>query len=385
MLIAAVGLVVVGLIGCDEPAIMDTSVRVAEAMGGDTTGFARATEVREFVFPADHGPHPEYRVEWWYYTGNLTAADGRRFGYQFTLFRVALTPSDSVLAARTSGWAANQFYMGHVGVSDIDGGRFYDFERFSRGAAGLAGARGVPFRVWLEDWEAAAAGDSTEAFPPMRVRAMEDGVGFDLLLTPAKPPVLQGDRGLDPKGPGPGNASYYYSFTRLATTGTVLLDGEPVAVTGLSWMDREWSTSALADGQQGWDWFALQLSNGDDLMYYQIREADGTPGPYSSGVLVDPDGRKTDFGREAVRLWVTDMWTSPVSGATYPAGWRLVIPDRAVDLTIEPLLADQEMDVSVRYWEGAVQIDGTVRGEPVTGRGYVEMTGYGDEAAMPAS
>ena len=375
------------LIGCGEADTIETSVAVSEAMsGGDTTGYAKATEVRDFVFPDDHGPHRDFKLEWWYFTGNMDSEAGRRFGYQFTIFRVALTPSDSILQGRVSDWATNQFYMGHAALSDLDGEGFYEAERFSREAGGLAGARAVPFRVWLEDWEAASLGTSgSDQIFPMRVRASEEGTGFDLQLTPAKPYVLQGDRGLDPKGPGEGNASYYYSYTRLNTTGTVMVAGERFDVSGLSWMDREWSTSALGEGQVGWDWFALQLSNGDDLMYYQIREADGAAGIYSNGILVDPEGRKTAFEHDDVELTVIDTWRSPLSDAEYPAGWRLRVPEQDVDLRIEPLMADQELDVSVRYWEGAVRIEGTIRGEPVTGRGYVEMTGYGDEDAMPVS
>ncbi len=349
------------------------SVSVAEAMGGDTTGYFRAEAVRSFLFPEDHGPHPGYKTEWWYYTGNLGTEDGRRFGYQLTFFRIALTPPDAVPVARASAWAANQLYMGHFALTDVGGGAFYAFERFSRGAAGLAGAQAAPYRVWLEDWSAEGP---SGAFP-MRLRARQDALAIDLTLRAEKPAVLQGDRGLDRKGPEPGNASYYYSFTRLPTTGTVTVGGQAYAVRGLSWKDHEWSTSALGDDLVGWDWFALQLSNGQDVMYYQLRRRDGTPSAFTTGALVQPDGTARPLALAEVTLDVLETWSSPRGGA-YPARWRLRIPAADLDLTLTPYLADQELDVSVRYWEGAVRLEGTAGGTTVSGSGYVEMTGYAE-------
>ncbi|MEM1271894.1 MAG: lipocalin-like domain-containing protein [Bacteroidota bacterium] len=364
-----------------EPQV-SASLAVAEAMGGDTTGYNRAIEVRDFVFPDDHGAHPGYKTEWWYYTGNVTSTEGRRYGYQFTLFRSALTPPTDTagLGSTDSDWTTNQLFMGHFALTDIDGDAFYAYERFSRASAGLAGAQPEPFRVWLEDWSAEAAGPVDDpAQLPMRVRAYDEGTGLDLTLTPAKPMTLQGERGLDPKGAGVGNASYYFSYTRLATEGTMTVEGETVEVSGLSWMDREWSTSALDEGQVGWDWFALQLDDGSDLMYYQLRESDGSPSRFTNGVVVDEAGQRTTLTLDDVTLTVTDTWTSP-DGGTYPAGWTLSAPTDNLDLVITPTVADQELDVSVRYWEGSVTITGTHNGQPVAGRGYVEMTGYGDAA-----
>ena len=366
------GLLVAVVLSTRSEAPIAASLDLAEAMGGDTTGYARATAIRAFRFPDDHGPHPAFKTEWWYVTGNLSAGAARRFGFQFTLFRVALTPTGTL--RRTSDWASNQLYMGHFTVTDVDGARFYADERFSRGAAGLAGAEGQPFRVWLEDWAVTAA-TPTSTVPPFRVVAAGAGAAVDLVMAPLKPLVLQGDRGLDPKGDEPGNASYYYSFTRLATEGTIVVEGETFAVEGLSWMDREWSTSALGADQVGWDWFALQLDDGRDLMFYQLRRRDGTPSPQTSGVLVGADGEKTPLAQADVNLAVTDTWTSP-EGTTYPAGWRLQIPAHGLDLRVTPLLANQELDVSVRYWEGAVAVEGTARERSVSGQGYVELTGY---------
>lgn len=368
----------------DGPEEIEASVAVTEAMRGDTTGYRRATTVRDFTFPRDHGPHPGYKTEWWYYTGNLESAEGRRFGYELTLFRIAMTPPPDSMTPDSawgdqvtdSDWATDQFYMAHFAVSDVQNEVMYDFQRFSRGAAGLAGAQADLFRVWLEDWS--VSGSDTSTFP-MRLQAAEAGVGVDITLTPEKPRVLQGDRGLSQKGPEAGNASYYYSYTRLATEGTVAIGGDTSAVDGLSWMDREWSTSALGENQVGWDWFALQLDDGRDIMYYQIRQDDGTPSLYTEGVLVADNGSARRIDREDVRLEVLDTWANE-QGATYPAGWRLQIPSAEIDLAITPYFNDQELEATVRYWEGAVRIEGTADGEPVAGSGYVELTGYADAA-----
>lgn len=375
---AALLLSLVALAGCREdrtgPA---ASLSLSETMaGGDTLGYARAVEVRDFTFPADHGPHPDFRAEWWYLTGNLDGPEGRRVGYQLTLFRSAVAPSPPEVS---SAWGTNQAWMGHFALTDAAGGRFHAFDRFARGAVGLAGAEARPFRVWLEDWTLEAAEGSGEAFP-MRLRAAEGEVGLELVMEPAKPRVLQGEEGLSQKGPEPGNASYYYAYTRLATRGTVRLGDDTLRVTGLSWMDREWSTSALSQGQVGWDWFALQLDDGWDLMIYQIRGEDGSPDPLSDGVLVGPDGGRTPLTwGDDVTLEVLDEWRSPVDGSAYPSGWRIRIPERGWDLRVEPVLEDQELNLAFRYWEGAVDVTGETARGPVAGRGYVELTGYAGE------
>lgn len=356
-------LLLVGVLACREPdRLPQASLSVAGALSGENTaGYARAIEPREFRFPEDHGPHPEFRTEWWYYTGNLSTGEGRRLGFQLTFFRSAFAPS---MPERSSQWATRQAYLAHFTLSDLEGGQFHSFERWSRGALGLAGSQGGPFRVWLEDW-------SAEGDRAMRLRAAEDGVALDLTLQPGKPPVLQGERGLSRKSDEPGNASYYYSLTRMPASGTVRLEDERFQVTGLAWMDREWSTSSLGRDQVGWDWFALQLEDGRDLMLYQLRRRDGSADSTSSGTLVGPNGESRHLRLSDFQLEVLERWESPRSGAVYPAKWRLRVPSADLDLTIEPLLADQELDVSFRYWEGAVQISGSSRG-----RGYVEMTGY---------
>ncbi|MGD8396670.1 MAG: lipocalin-like domain-containing protein [Acidobacteriota bacterium] len=383
--------VVAATSGCAPRAeeISRERLSVADVLGPDgSTGFARALEPRPLAFPADHGPHPDFASEWWYFTGNLDGADGGQLGYQLTFFRTALAPPSS-LSPRSSPWATGQAWMAHFAVSDISGGNFHAFDRFERGALGLAGGQANPWRVWLDDWSLEQVGETVF---PLRLRAAtgddvaESGarVGLDLRLEPLKPVVLQGDEGLSRKGMTPGNASYYYSFTRLRTAGTMRLGDREIAVEGTSWLDREWSTSVLEEGQRGWDWFALQLDDGVDLMYYQIREADGAPSPTSAGTLVFADGAHLPLGYDDVELRVSDHWTSPIDGARYPAGWRLTVPGRAIDLRIAPLLADQELDVAFRYWEGAVQVSGSgAGGTPVRGRGYVELTGYAGGGSPP--
>jgi predicted secreted hydrolase len=349
------------------------TLTVASAMGGgNAEGYARAMEPRAFQFPEDHGPHPEFRTEWWYWTGNLETEDGRAFGYQFTLFRSALAPE---APPRDSAWGARQVYLGHFTVSDVGGGEFHASERFSRSALGLAGASMQPFKVWLEDWEAASVGESTW---PVRLRAETDKVALELLLEPGKPPVLQGDKGLSQKGPEKGNASYYYSLTRMPSRGTVRVGERSYTVKGESWMDREWSTSALGPDQVGWDWFSLQLSDGSELMYYQLRRKDGTADRFSSGTWVPASGEPVRVSREDVQLTVLGTWKSPRSGGEYPSRWRLRVEKLGLDLTVTPRLADQELPVSVLYWEGAVGLEGSREGQPLKGRGYVELTGYAE-------
>ncbi len=382
MLVVMLALVVGALwLGPGGEAPVRATVSVAEAMASDTVGYARAVAVRPFHFPEDHGPHPDFKNEWWYFTGNLATETDRRFGYELTIFRFALAPPQAA-APRASAWGTRQLYMAHFALTDVAGGRFLPFERFSRGAAGLAGARAEPFRVRLEDWTLEAAPDG---LPAMRLHASDDGAAIDLTVRPLKPIVLQGDRGLDRKSDRPGNASYYYSMTRLETEGTVVVDGEAFAVRGLSWMDREWSTSALGEEQVGWDWFALQLDDGRDLMYYRLRTRDGQAGPHSDGVLVGAEGAVRKLPREAVALDVRGHWRSPRGDAVYPARWRLRVPSERLDLDLTPLLDDQEIDGAVRYWEGAVRVAGTADGRPVSGYGYVELTGYDAAGATPLS
>lgn len=347
---------------------------VAEGMAQSaTTGYQRAEQVRAFAFPADHGPHPEYAVEWWYYTGNLRSATGARYGYQFTLFRTGL-PRSEPPASRT-GWQTDAVYMAHFTLTDVDNQTFTAHERFNRAALGLAGAQAQPFRAWMDDWVVASP-DPTGS--QMHITVAEGDIAVDLVLDAQGPLVLQGEAGLSRKSAELGNASYYYSMPRMQTTGTLRLGAQRIAVTGTSWMDREWSTSALGADQVGWDWFALHLDDGSDIMLYQLRNRNGSVDAFSGGSVRHPDGTVTTLGSADVQWSPRGTWLSPHSGARYPASWQVTIPSLALDLTVTPLMADQELQVTVRYWEGAVDVTGTHNGNAVTGEGYLEMTGYAD-------
>ena len=339
-----------------------------EAAPQDISGFARAIEPWDWQFPRDHGAHPEFQTEWWYYTGNLATVEGRRFGFQFTIFRRALAP---LAAESESEFRAKDIYMAHFTLSDIAGGEFYHDVRYARGGAGLAGAVGEPrYRVWLEDWQARALNDDASE---SRISARSDGFAIDLALEQVKPPALQGDNGLSPKSAEIGNASYYYSLSRLVTSGSLTVGGETFAVSGYSWMDHEFSTSALGDDAQGWDWFGLIFDDGSELMVGQIRLIDGGVEPNFGGLAVYPDGGTRQLSADDVRIRPRASWRSPHSGGEYPAGWEIEIGGGdgfLIELT--PLLADQELYGSgIVYWEGAVRISGDK-----SGYGYAELTGY---------
>ncbi len=347
--------------------------RLSELLRSDAdAGFAKAIEPRAFVFPADHGPHPEFRNEWWYVTGNLDGEDGRRFGFELTIFRFALTPS---LPPAESNWRSNQVYIAHFAVTDAGRERFYAAERYSRGALGLAGASADPLRVWIDDWEIGAVEDGQPE--RWRLRASDPEFALEVALTAAKPPALNGEAGLSQKSAEPGNASYYYSITRWLTEGSLRLGDDEFRVSGLSWLDREWSSSALAADQLGWDWFALQLSDGSELMFYKLRKLDGSQDEHSAGTWIDADGRYRHIDREQIDIAVTDTWDSP-AGGRYPSAWTLRFPEQGLSLDIRPVMAEQELFTTVRYWEGAVDAQGERHGSPIEGRGYVELTGYAE-------
>ncbi len=336
---------------------------------GTASGYARADHPRTFRFPHDFGPHRAFKTEWWYFTGNLDSAHGQRFGYELTLFRFSLSPHAIQSPSR---WSTNQVYVAHFAVTDPAGKRFRFFQQEARAAIGLAGTQAAPFRVWVYNW---GVGASAGTEWPWHLHADAKNVSLNLNLTPLLAPVLQGSHGLSRKGLAPGNASYYYSIPRLETRGTLSLNGRSFAVKGLSWLDREWSTSALAPDEAGWDWFGLQLSDGSDLMFYRLRRKNGATDPLSQGSLVDRRGKVMRLTTADVRIQVLKHWLSPLGG-TYPARWRLFIKSEHLTLDVTPILADQELDVGVRYWEGAVDVHGYYAGHLIRGEGYVELTGY---------
>ena len=349
------------------------SPRLAELLRPeDLEGYPLVLESREFSFPADHGPHPAYRNEWWYVTGNLDAAGGERFGFELTIFRFALAPPGEVRQEAPSAWATNQVYIGHFAVTHVDAERFHVAQRYARGALDLAGARAEPFRVWVEDWQLRESGQDPARW---NLYAVDNDVEIALSLAARKPPVLNGADGLSQKSSERGNASYYYSMTRLEAEGTLSIGGKAHDVSGLAWLDREWGSSALSAEQEGWDWFALQLSDGSELMYYNLRRTDGSNDEHSAGTFVPPDGDIVHLSRSDVTVDVTDHWDSP-RGGRYPMGWVMEVPRLGLRLKVEPVLEAQELATNVRYWEGAVDVAAERAGGRVAGRGYVELTGY---------
>ena len=335
----------------------------------DNDGFKKALTPQEFVFPKDHGSHPDFKTEWWYVTGNLETKAQRKFGFQITFFRWGISPDKP---QSESQWATNQIYMAHFAITDTENKHHYAFERFSREALKLAGSQAHPFKVWLFDWSLKS---KDEQFFPLVLNVKQDNVEIKLNFNSIKPHILQGDRGLSKKSTTPGNASYYYSFTRLITDGTITINNETFSVTGNSWLDREWSTSALEKSQLGWDWFSLQLSNNEEIMFYQLRNKNGQIDQVSSGSYIDKDGNVTKLSQDQVLIKPLTFWKSP-SDTEYPNTWRFNIPSKNINLHIKPHIPNQEIDLSVRYWEGAVEISGNIKSNKITGSGYVELSGY---------
>jgi predicted secreted hydrolase len=336
-------------------------------------------------FPKDHGPHPGYKTEWWYYTGNVAATTGEAFGFQVVFFRSQLAPSHETAAwpAPASAWRSNQIFLAHMALTDIGAATFHHHDRMLRGALGLAGAaqNGSQTTVFIRDWRTRIAPEAH------CIKAATKSFAIDLTLTPQKRPVLHGDRGYSLKGRTPERSSCYYSLTRLKTSGEITVGRQQYRVTGTSWMDHEFSSAPLEPGLAGWDWFSLQLSDQTEIMIYLMRQKEGGFSPVSSGTYVDADGasrhlRFSDFSLQTLRTW-----KSPKSGATYPNSWRLRLPALGLELNIVPNLNDQELrtpgSTNVTYWEGSVSVQGQKAGNLLTGRGYVELTGYAKDFDAP--
>ncbi len=366
-------LVGISISGCTSPILKNlgqsSQIEWAKIDETNTNLFDRADLPRVFHFPADHGAHRNFQTEWWYFTGNLKSEQGDVFGYQLTFFRRALQPQNDSIS-RTSNLAANQIYMAHFTVTQAGTNRFYPFQRFNRGDDQLAGALTDPFlKVWLADWQVHQISDND-----FQLKAQSDGVEIDLSLSDEHGIILQGDMGLSRKSSD--TASYYYSIPRLITNGMLSIEEKKYQVTGTSWMDHEFSTSALSGEQVGWDWFALHLDDGKDIMAYRMRNQDGTVDPNSNGSLLVPGQPLIGLAVKDFNISSTGTWKSPISNAVYPSGWRMLIPSQGIDLKITPLIKDQELNFAFTYWEGAVLIEGVVNGISVSGSGYVELTGY---------
>ncbi len=377
----AIILIFILLTSCTPAASPSSSVQIPEVQAlnsQDTSGFAVADGSRPLTFPQDLGAHEDFRTEWWYYTGSLQTPEGRPFGFELTIFRVGLLPATAQLPS-DSKWYGRSIYFAHFALSDIEADEFHAFERYSRPGPGLAGAQADPYQVWLEDWQI-----KEEKPGVYRLQAEQEGIQVDLTLNDEMGVVLHGGNGYSRKGKGPGNASYYFSQPRLRAEGSVQVAGTKYPVSGLSWMDHEFSTSVLDPDQIGWDWFSLQFDDGPALMLYQLRERDGRISDASSGTFMDRNGNAQTIDLSNFKIKVTDQWQSPHTKAVYPAGWEIQLTRPDCLLQARPLMADQEVHFpAVTYWEGAVQFEGTCEGRDVRGRGYVELTGYGGKLPLP--
>ncbi|MEQ8486020.1 MAG: lipocalin-like domain-containing protein [Pseudomonadales bacterium] len=356
------------LAGWSGAAAAAAPLRLDQVLGSDDgAGFARAEGPRPFDFPADHGPHPAFRSEWWYLTASLQGDDGAEFGLQFTLFRQALRP----VPAEPGPWDATQIYLGHLAVTDVGAGRHRHWERLVRGHPRLAGVTAAPFRAWIDGWSLTAAGPGLER---MLLQASGDGVEVGVTFDPVKPLVLQGEDGFSRKGPG--QASYYYTLPRLAAGGSLRLGSRTHTVGGTGWLDREWSTSVLSDAQEGWDWFSLQLDDGVDVMAFRLRRRDGVRDVHDHGMWVAADGTATrldaaDYTLRPLRRWRDD------TGTAWPVAWQVSVsgPAGPVVWRVEAALDDQRMDTLLTYWEGLVRVFDEAGAR--IGSGYLELTGYG--------
>jgi predicted secreted hydrolase len=334
--------------------------------------FRQAVPGYEFAFPRDHGSHPAYRTEWWYYTGHLRTEAGKRYGFELTFFRVGMVAEPRRLEdSPTSRWDLHSVFPAHFAITDVAANEFRSYEKLNRGSVFTADAAEGKLDVFNESWRATTNPDGS-----WRIAAKEGKDSIDLTLRSEKPPAIHGENGVSVKAQGAGFASHYYSMTRLEASGTV--NGQ--SAEGQAWMDHEFGSAMLRESQQGWDWFSIQLDNDTELMLYVIRRTDGTPDTTSAGSLIASDGNVIHIRNDQMRITPLARWKSPKSGATYPMGWRVELPAFKVSLTLRPLMKAQELmtrgSTRITYWEGACEVSGTFGGSPVRGDGYVEMTGY---------
>lgn len=323
-----------------------------------------------YTFPRDHGAHPSFKTEWWYFTGNLESDTGHTFGFQLTFFRQGVIPPSQLIPK--SDFLTRDVKFAHFALTEVTAAKFHHFQRLSRGAFGEAGFDDPPRIAWIKDWTCTATGGDSFA-----LRAADGDLAIDLALTSKKIPVIHGSDGISRKADGPGRASHYYSLTRLETTGTVRTGGKTFPVRGLTWFDHEWATNQLAENQTGWDWFSVQFDEGSELMLFQIRTGQNARDPNSGGTYVDPTGNTVPITNADFTLEPLKTWTSASSKANYPVAWRLRIPKLQLDVTVQAALANQELDTPpFAYWEGSISARGTKGDRPLSGRGYLEMTGY---------
>jgi predicted secreted hydrolase len=348
--------------------------------------FKRALPGRIYSFPQDHFSHPEFKTEWWYYSGHLQSLgqDGKSFGYQLTFFRTGLTRETKLQKSR---WSIQDLYFAHLAITDESKKKFKYLEKISRGSLGEAGASpyksgGKPFRIWIEDWSIEGKGPSIQHHS---LKAGDKNFGIEFMLIPEKIPVIHGKNGISQKAEGEGYASHYYSIPRLKTDGKIFLQNKEVSVQGISWMDHEFGSSQLREYQVGWDWFSLQLDQGIELMLYQVRHKGGNIDPYSSGTIIFPNGTHEHLPKIEFQIEVLDKWKSRKSRAIYPSKWNIKIPSHQIEVTLSPTVQDQELvtkeSTRVTYWEGSVKVEGKYQGNPIKGMGYAELTGYAESFA----
>jgi predicted secreted hydrolase len=324
-----------------------------------------------YEFPRDFFNHPDFQTEWWYYTGNVTASDGHRFGLELTFFRVGVSRNP----AKRNTWDLQDLYLAHLALSDLDGNAFYHTERINRAGPGIAGIDQKQERIWNGNWNVTWNGDD-----PV-LEAVDERFSFSLTLHPEKPPVIHGENGVSQKAEAAGRASHYISMTRLKATGRIQVNGKSYAVSGLAWMDHEFFTNQLMSDQVGWDWFSVQLSDDTELMLFRIRRKDGSADPYSAGTYIDAKGHPTHLRKDDFSLApAEESWKSSATGAVYPVRWRILVPNLEIDLEATTPLKSQELSggtqVVPNYWEGAIALQGHQGKEGVSGVGYLEMTGY---------
>ncbi len=330
-----------------------------------------------FEFPRDHFNHPEFRTEWWYYTGNVRTAEGRRFGFELTFFRQGVDRRP----AAESVWDMRDVWMAHLALSDIEGRQFLQAERLNRSGAGIAGADFQQARIWNGNWQAQWSLDpKIPGGGSQTLQAVADRFSLELSLKSEKPPVIHGENGVSQKAAGAGKASHYISFTRLITTGGIVLDGKRFPVEGTTWMDHEFFSHQLEADQSGWDWFSLQLEDGSELMLFRLRRAGGAVDPYSAGTYVDAKGRATHLAVKDFKVTPGKTWTSAATGGRYPVEWTIEVPSLGFKAALRTPMAQQEITGNSRsggaYWEGAIDVDATRLSRRLTGVGYLEMTGY---------
>lgn len=324
-----------------------------------------------YEFPRDYFNHPEFQTEWWFYTGNVTASDGHRFGFELTFFRQGVSRH----SGKQETWDVQDLYLAHLALSDLDNNGFYHIERTNRAGPGIAGIDQNQGRIWNGNWSVKWSGAN------QAIEAMEERFSLALKLQPEKPPMIHGENGVSQKAAGTGRASHYISLTRLKVNGTVGLVGKSHSVSGLAWMDHEFFTHQLEKDQVGWDWFSIQLSDNTELMLYRIRRSDGSVDPFSAGTFVDPLGHSVHLHNGDFSLLPqVESWKSPVTGAVYPVQWRIVIPKLQIELKATTRLKSQELSGQSKmvpsYWEGAIDLNGYQGNTAITGVGYLEMTGY---------